>query len=102
MADDTVRSGEGAAVKEAPSRPKLDQMPPYRVLLHNDDVNAIDWVVDTITELTPHPREMAVQLTMEAHFRGLTLLLVTHKERAELYHEQFASKGLVVTIEPAQ
>ena len=30
------------------------------------------------------------------------MLLVTHKERAELYQEQFESKGLTVTIEPAE
>ena len=28
-------------------------------------------------------------------------LLTTHKEKAELYQEQFQSKGLTVTIEPA-
>ena len=31
-----------------------------------------------------------------------SLLLTTHKERAELYQEQFTSKGLTVTIEPAE
>ena len=38
----------------------------------------------------------------EAHETGIALLLVTHKERAELYQEQFQSKGLTVTIEPAE
>ena len=33
---------------------------------------------------------------------GVALLLVTHKERAELYADQFQSKGLTVTIEPAE
>ena len=33
---------------------------------------------------------------------GVALLLTTHKERAELYQEQFQSKGLTVTIEPAE
>jgi ATP-dependent Clp protease adaptor protein ClpS len=33
---------------------------------------------------------------------GVALVLVTHKERAELYVEQFASKRLTVTIEPAE
>jgi len=38
----------------------------------------------------------------EADKTGVALLLTTHKERAELYQEQFTSKGLTVTIEPAE
>jgi ATP-dependent Clp protease adapter protein ClpS len=37
---------------------------------------------------------------MEAHTTGVSLVLVTHKERAELYEEQFRSVLLTVTIEP--
>ena len=40
--------------------------------------------------------------TLEAHNAGVSLLLTTHKERAELYQDQFKSKGLTVTIEPAK
>jgi len=38
----------------------------------------------------------------EAHKTGVALLLVTHKERAELYAEQFATFKITVTIEPAE
>lgn len=89
------------AVKERAAPPKLDQLPPYRVLLHNDDINSLDWVVGAIVQLTPHPEVKAVELTLAAHETGVSLILVTHKERAELYQEQFTSKGLTVTIEPA-
>jgi ATP-dependent Clp protease adapter protein ClpS len=58
------------------------------------------FVVRTIVELTPLTKERAIEATLEAHTTGLTLLLVTHKERAELYREQFQSKKLTVTIEP--
>jgi len=37
----------------------------------------------------------------EAHHCGQAQLLVTHKGAAELYVEQFAETGLLVTIEPA-
>jgi len=85
----------------APSRPRLDELPPYRVLLHNDDVNSYIYVVQTIIELTPVVVDRAVEITLEADTSGVALVLVTHKERAELYAEQFASKRLTVTIEPA-
>jgi ATP-dependent Clp protease adaptor protein ClpS len=84
-------------------KPKLPGMlPPWKVLLHNDDVNDMGFVVSTVMELTPLKEQEAVIRTIEAHETGVALLLVTHKERAELYKDQFESKGLTVTIEPAE
>jgi ATP-dependent Clp protease adapter protein ClpS len=72
------------------------------VLLHNDDKNDVMFVVETVMELTPLNETEAKVRTVEAHKTGVSLLLVTHKERAELYADQFQSKGLTVTIEPAE
>jgi len=88
----------GTATAEKPADPKL--MPPWKVLLHNDDVNDMLFVVNTIIELTPLDREDSIQRMFEAHHTGVALLLMTHQERAELYRDQFTSKGLTVTIEP--
>lgn len=95
------RPASSAAVKERPAPPKVDQLPPYRVLLHNDDHNDMLHVVRTLVELTPLNKTRAVEVTLEAHTRGVALVVVTHKERAELYQQQFASKSLTATIEPA-
>ncbi len=85
----------------APARPKPGLLPMFRVILHNDDVNEIAHVVETIVMLTPLRGQDAVEKTIEAHHTGCALLLVTHRERAELYVEQFQSRNLTVTIEPA-
>ena len=90
------------APKKSPAKKPPQQLPPYKVLLHNDDVNDVEHVVHTIVALTPLNTEDAVIRTLEAHETGVALLLTTHKERAELYREQFQSKGLTVTIEPAK
>lgn len=84
-----------------PARPPIEHLPPFRVLLHNDDVNEIGYVVDSVLELTPLNKQQAVVATLEAHQSGVALLLVTHQERAELYREQLLSRSLTVTIEPA-
>lgn len=90
----------------ASTQPDLDTarevglLPPFRVLLHNDDVNSFEHVIQTILELTPLKLEEAVERTIEAHETGVSLLLVTHRERAELYVEQFASASLTATCEP--
>lgn len=90
------------ATKKAPQKKPPQMMPPWKVLLHNDDKNDILFVMRTVMELTPLNEKEAEQRTVEAHKSGVALLLVTHKERAELYQEQFTSKGLIVTIEPAE
>ncbi len=97
----TTGSESGTATKTKPAPPQVRRLPPWNVLLHNDDVNDMLYVADTIIELTTLGRREAIARMLEAHKRGLTLLLQTHREHAELLQEQFASKRLTVTIESA-
>jgi ATP-dependent Clp protease adapter protein ClpS len=76
-------------------------LPPYKVILHQDRASELMFVVRTVMELTRLCREEATQKMWETYHYGRSLLLVTYKERAELYVEQFASKGLLASIEPA-
>ncbi|MEM8874115.1 MAG: ATP-dependent Clp protease adaptor ClpS [Planctomycetota bacterium] len=107
--DDDNKSG-GTATKSPPKSDKKSSpkkrppgmLPPWKVLLHNDDSNDIEYVIDTVLGLTPLKEQEATLRTIEAHKQGVALLLVTHKERAELYEDQFKSKGLTVSIEPAE
>ena len=94
------RKARKSNTKPAPTKQPPGLLPPWKVLLHNDDKNAVDFVIGTIVELTPLNEMEAKVRTTEADKTGVALLLVTHKERAELYQEQFQSKGLTVTIEP--
>jgi ATP-dependent Clp protease adapter protein ClpS len=90
------------AQKTAPRQKPPQMLPPWKVLLHNDDKNEVGFVVATIVELTTLNQQDAKERTEEANETGVALLLTTHKERAELYKDQFESKGLTVTIEPAE
>lgn len=94
-------SAVAAAPKPRAPKRKPRQLPPYKVLLHNDEVNTFDHVILSIMRLTGLTLEAAIEKTVEAHESGLALLLVTHLERAELLAEQFTSLQLTVTIEPA-
>lgn len=105
--DEQKSGGPATAVAEPKKKEKAKpkppgMLPPWKVLLHNDDNNEMMFVVRTVMELTPLKEPDAVLRTIEAHETGVALLLVTHKERAELYQDQFESKGLTVTIEPAE
>ena len=90
------------ARKVKPKNKPPQPLPPWKVLLHNDDVNSRDYVVETIVMLTPLKEQDAIIRMDEADKTGVALLLTTHKERAELYKDQFQTKGLTVTIEPAE
>lgn len=97
--------GEGATAVQAPPQParpvrKPRRLPPFKVLLHNDDVNTFEYVVKSVMKLTGMPLEEAFEKTLEAHNHRVALLMVTHRERAELVQEQFTSLRLTVTIEP--
>lgn len=91
------RPVKGAARPISPAR----ALPQFRVLLHNDDVNELRYVVRTLIELTRMDSGRAMQVTVTAHTSGVALVLHTHRERAELYREQFAGRGLKVSVEPA-
>ncbi len=95
-------TGQGRIeVKPIPRKAPSRRMRPWKVVLHNDDVNDQLYVVETIMKLTPLNKYEAIIRMLEAHTKGKTMLLTTHRERAELYWEQFAGRGLVVTIRPA-
>lgn len=85
----------------APAARRPGRLPPYHVILHNDDGVEALFVVRTLIELTPLDTHAAKGVTYRAHTQGAALILVTHRERAELYQEQFTSKGLRVSVEPA-
>ena len=80
---------------------KVEQMPPWKIILHNDDVNTAEYVVQKIQEITKLEEETAVRKVLEADEEGHALLLVTHREKAELFVEMFESFSIDVTKEKA-
>jgi ATP-dependent Clp protease adaptor protein ClpS len=96
-------SGEpgGAAVMEkAPERVRKPS-PRYKVLLHNDPVNTMEYVVGTLRQVVPLLSEQdAIAVMLEAHNTGVGLVIVCDLEPAEFYSESLKSKGLSSSIEP--
>jgi ATP-dependent Clp protease adapter protein ClpS len=85
-----------------PIEPKRErQLPRYKVILHRDHLKDLMFVVRSVMELTRFPRAEATHKMWQAHHHGRSVLLTTYLERAELYVEQFADKGLTCSIEPA-
>jgi len=76
-------------------------MPQYKVILLSDETTDLMHIVRSVMELTRFPRAEATHKMWEAHHNGRSILLKTYLERAELFVEQFTSRGLNVTLEPA-
>ncbi len=75
--------------------------PRYRVLLHNDDYNAMEYVVQTLITTVPSlSQPQAVSIMMEAHTNGFALVISCAQEHAEFYCETLKNHGLSSTIEP--
>lgn len=70
---------------------QTEKMPPWKVLIVNDEVTTFDFVIWILVTLFHKSAEEAVRLTWEIHRSGVALVTVTSKERAELYVEQVAS-----------
>jgi ATP-dependent Clp protease adaptor protein ClpS len=97
------RSPGGATVLEkAPERVRQPQRR-YKVLLHNDPVNTMEYVVTTLRQVVPSLSEQdAMAVMLEAHNTGVGLVIVCDIEPAEFYCESLKAKGLTSTIEPEE
>lgn len=75
--------------------------PRYRVLLHNDDFNSMEHVVQSLMKTVASiTQPQAVNIMMEAHMSGVALVITCEQEHAEFYCETLKNLGLTSTIEP--
>ena len=91
----------GAAVLDKQTETVRKRTPRYKVLLHNDPVNAMEYVVVTLQQVVPQLSEQdAMAVMLEAHNTGVGLVIVCDLEPAEFYCETLKTKGLTSTLEP--
>jgi ATP-dependent Clp protease adaptor protein ClpS len=80
--------------------------PRYRVLIHNDDVTPMDFVVRVLLSVFKKQVQDAMEIMITAHKTGLALVVVLPLEEAELRIEQAHSMArtqkypLTFTCEP--
>jgi ATP-dependent Clp protease adapter protein ClpS len=100
MSETSVNTPTRPAPTETPSpRTPTESLPPWNVILHNDEVNDIGFVIESLCRFARLSVPAATRCTMEAHKKGVSLVIATHREHAELVAEQLTSLRLTVTIE---
>ena len=95
------------STSDAPTRERVlrsieETLPPYVVVLHNDEVNSMDHVVHALLVSVPELEvERAVEVMLAAHEHGKANVITCPLERAELYRDRLEGHGLTATIERA-
>ncbi len=83
------------------TRQRTQLLPPYKVILFNDDYNDMDDVVRALLRSVNHlSRQAAEHIMLTAHLTGSAVVIVCPKEEAEYYQERLTGYGLMATIEP--
>ena len=95
----SMSNNNSAVIEKNPVELK-NKSPKYKVLLHNDPVNSMEYVTISLREVVPQLSEQdAIAIMLEAHNTGVGLVIVCDLEPAEFYSESLKSKGISSSIE---
>ena len=100
---DVAGEAGAAAVAPAKARPKnkakpsrkrpTKQLPPWNVVLLDDDEHTYDYVIEMLCGVFGHPVEKAFHMACEVDASGRVIVCTTHRELAELKREQVIAWG---------
>lgn len=101
MPMNTVAYPEHQVEMEALIRLRAKLLPPYRVVLLDDDYNEMNYVIFVLLHAINNlSQPEAERIMLTAHLTGSAVAAVCPKETAELYQERLGNYGLMATIEP--
>ena len=113
LSKERLLSSPSAIAASAPATPDvgtdfdaeylLRRFPPYRVILHNDDVHSTEEVVTALCKSVPSLNQRkAVLIMLQAHLTGRATVVVCAREEAEYYADRLGTFGLTATIEATE
>jgi ATP-dependent Clp protease adaptor protein ClpS len=73
------------------SQTKTRLLPPYNVILENDEYHSMEFVVSVLVQALNCTAHKAVQLMLQAHNTGRAIIWTGAKEVAELKIEQIST-----------
>ena len=113
MADQEPSQAKQTSVKPTPKRRRKSKpLPPFNVVLIDDNDHTYDYVIEMLRSVFGHSQEQAYKMAKEVDDDGRVIVFTTHREHAELKREQIHSWGsdwriasckgsMTATIEPA-
>ncbi|KAI5441797.1 ATP-dependent Clp protease adapter protein CLPS1, chloroplastic [Lathyrus oleraceus] len=98
----TIETTSPGRESEFDLRKSRKTSPPYRVMLHNDNYNKREYVVQVLMKVIPGMTvDIAVNIMQEAHYNGLAVVIICAQVDAEDHCLQLRGNGLLSSIEPA-
>ena len=105
MTETVVRPAETGARK-------TEKLPPYNVVLLDDDDHSYEYVILMLKKVFGHSVNKAYEMAVEVDTAGRVVVLTTHLEEAELKRDQIQAFGpdpliprckgsMSATVEPA-
>ncbi|MHC1707211.1 MAG: ATP-dependent Clp protease adaptor ClpS [Bacteroidales bacterium] len=86
--------------KTNPAGNELEEKSPFKeLILHNDDHNTFDFVIDTLIEVCEHDPLQAEQCALVTHYKGKCTVKSGPFIELKLPSEEMIRRGLSVTIE---
>ncbi len=74
---------------------------PYRVMLFDDEINEMNYVVHALCQSVNNlTQQEAEQIMLTAHMTGNAVVAICPRELAEFYQQRLLSYHLTATIEP--
>jgi ATP-dependent Clp protease adaptor protein ClpS len=86
MTDTIVRPEEKAD-------PKTEELPPYNVVLLDDDDHSYEYVILMLKRIFGHPLERGYEMAREVDDSGRVVVMTTNLEQAELKRDQIQAFG---------
>ncbi len=71
----------------------------YDLVVHNDDFNTFDFVIQTLIEVCRHKPEQAEQCTMIIHYNGKCTVRTADYTTLEPMYREILNRGITATIE---
>ena len=106
MANETSGVNVSAAVPKQAEKNKERHVPRYRVLIHNDDITPMLFVVETLRAIFQKEEPAAIEIMLTAHKTGIAHVATLPLEQAEFRVDQAHSLArarkypLKLTYEP--
>ena len=70
-----------------------------RLMVHNDNVNTFDWVIQSLIEICQHSTVQAEQCAIFIHFKGSYAVKHGSRERLKPMKEGLVDRGINATLE---
>ena len=100
--EESKKTDEGAVTKPkaakkrktAPKRrPKSKRLPPFNVILLDDDDHTYDYVIEMLGKVFGYPEPRGYEMAKTVDSSGRVIVMTTHRELAELKCEQILGYG---------